>query len=65
MNFFDVLDSRISDQDVENFFNNTPKNIVNFNDLRKDEIIKDTTSKIINEFPESDNDYLKIPKVIE
>lgn len=65
MNFFDVLDSRISDQDVEDFFNNTPKNIVNFNDLRKDEVIKDTTSKIINEFPESKEDYLKIPKVIE
>lgn len=65
MKFFDVLDDRITDQDVENFFNKKSNNAVNFSNLRSDEIIKDTTSKIIEEFPESENDYLNIPKVIE
>lgn len=65
MKFFDVLDDRISDQDVDKFFNKKSNNAVNLNNLRSDEIIKDTTSKIIEEFPESENNYLKIPKVIE
>lgn len=66
MRFFDVLDKYISDEDVVKF--SQTKNIqktINVSQLRKDEVIESTNNQIINSFPQEENNYLKIPKVIE
>ena len=64
INFFDTLDNNISDADVAVFKNKT-KWSINIEDLREDEIIESDNKKIINNFPDKEWGYLKIPKVLE
>lgn len=66
MNFFDVLDKYISDDDVKLFsISNNNRQVINANQLRKDVVVKNTNQQIIESFPEREGNNLKIPKVIE
>lgn len=66
MNFFDVLDKYITDNEVKSFsWLNRNKQVIKANQLRKDEVIEHTNRQIINSFPQQEDNYLKIPKVIE
>lgn len=66
MNFFDVLDKYVSDEEVAKFAHaNKPQHIIKVSQLRKDDVIESTNTQIINSFPQQEDNYLKIPKVIE
>lgn len=66
MSFFDVLDKYISDEDVKSFsVSNANKQIMKSNQLRKDEVVENTNQQIVDAFPQKEDGYLRIPKVIE
>lgn len=66
MSFFDVLDKFISDEDVAKFSHaNNNQQVVKISQLRKDEVIENVNNQIIESFPQREDDYLKIPKVID
>lgn len=66
MSFFDVLDQYISDGDVAKFSQTkNAQKTISISQLRKDEVVENINNQIINSFPQEENNYLKIPKVIE
>jgi len=66
MSFFDVLDKYISDEDVKSFSaSDMNKQVIKASQLRKDNVIENTNQQILDTFPEQEDGYLKIPKVIE